>query len=175
MTNEELKAELQKPWQHGEHLDARGLVFDDPLVLDGMVLRGFDLSGAHFKAGFKARGATFRGLAWFRDTTIDGTLDLSGAQFRIDLRAEGLSVDLLRLNGVQVRGILDMARLCARRIDLSRALVLASLTLENAEVSEGIDLSMAEIMGGFWAKGARLGQMRNDGAEIFGRVHHSTN
>lgn len=171
MTPAELIGELQQPWQHGEHFDARGAVFDVPVVLDGMTLRGFDLSGAHFKSGLSARGARFLGLTWLGDARIDGNCDLSAAQFTIDLRAEGLTTDVLCLDHSQVRGVLDLERLRARQVNLSNAVVLANVTLENAEVSDGIDMTNAVIMGGFWAKGAQLGQVQTAGAEIDGRIN----
>ena len=171
MTPEALIAALRQPWRHGEHLDARGSVFDAPVMLDGMNLRGFDLSGAHFKSGFSAKGATFLGLAWFANVRIDGRCDLTSARFRIDLRAEGLRTDVLCLDEAQVRGVLALARLHARKVSLSHALVMDNLTLEGAEISDGIDMSHAEVMGGFWAKDAELGRLRADGALIDGRVN----
>lgn len=167
----ELITELQQPWRHGEHFDARGAVFEDPVVLDGMTLRGFDLSGAHFKSGFSANGATFLGLAWIANARIDGKCDLTAAQFRIDLRGEGVATDELCLDMAQVRGVLSLARLRARYVSLSHALVMANLTLESAEISDGVDMSDAVVMGGFWAKEARLGSVKSDGAEIDGRIN----
>lgn len=169
MTPEALKAELQKPWQHGEHLDARGARFDGPVVLDGLTLRGFDLSGAHFTAGLSARGATFLGLAWLMDARIDGALDLTGAQFRMDLRAEGLSADALLLQRLQVRGVLALARVKAERIALSDALILANLTLEGTTLTGGLDLSRTEVMGGIWADDAALGAITSGGSDVHGR------
>ena len=162
--------DLQRPWRHSEHLDARGLVLDEPLTLDGMEIRGFDLSNAHLRRGMSARTATFLGLAWLEDTTIDGSCDLTSAQFRIDLRGEGLVTDSLLLDGVQLLGILDLAWIRARRISLTGAVVMANLTLADAEVAEDIDLSETEVMGGLWADGARLGRVQTDGTEIAGRV-----
>jgi hypothetical protein len=171
VTPEALKTELQKPWHHGEHFDARGARIDAPVVLDGLTLRGFDLSGAQFAAGLSARGATFLGLAWLMDARIDDALDLTGAQFRIDLRAEGLTADAVLLDCVQLRGVLALARLRAKRLSLVDSLVLANLTLERAEVAEA-DLSRAEIMGGIWADGARLGRVASDGSEVHGRLRN---
>lgn len=171
MTPDALKAELQKPWRHGDHLDARGARFDAPVVLDGLTLRGFDLSGAQFAAGLSARGATFLGLAWLMDARIDGALDLTGTQCRIDLRAEGLRADAVLLDGVQLRGVLALARLSAKRVSLTDALVLANLTLERADVAE-TDLSRAEVMGGIWADGARLGRVSSSGSEVHGRLRN---
>lgn len=167
---QDLVAALQRPWRHGEHLDARGLVLDSPLVLDGLTLRGFDLSQAHLKGGLSARGATFLGLAWLREARLDGPCDLTGARFRIDLRAEGLVADHITLDAAQLRGVLALARVRARRISAVGALVMANLTLEAAEVGELVDLSEAEIMGGLWAQDARIGRLRTDGADISGRV-----
>lgn len=169
MTPAELTAELQKPWRHGEHVDARDLVLEAPLRLDGMVVRGFDLSGAHLRAGLSARGTTFLGLAWLINARIDGTCDLSQARFRIDLRAEGLATDVLLLDHSEVRGVLALARVHARRIALCNALIMANLTLENAAVAERIDLSGTEVMGGIWAAGARLGQITAAHSEVHGR------
>lgn len=171
MTPDALITELRKPWHHGEHFDARGVVFDDPVVLDGMTLRGFDLSGAQFKSGFSAKGATFLGLAWMTNAKIDGACDLTSATFRIDLRAEGLTTTRLCLDAAQVRGVLALARLRADHVSLSQAFVMANLTLENARISGGIDMTQAVVMGGFWAKDAELGRVEADGVEIDGRVN----
>ena len=51
MTPSDLLEGLQRPWKHGEHLDGRGLILNDPLVLDGLTIRGFDLSEAVLKGG----------------------------------------------------------------------------------------------------------------------------
>lgn len=171
MTPAELITELQQPWQHGEHFDARGAVFDAPVVLDGMTLRGFDLSGAHFKSGLSARRARFMGLTWISNARINGKCDLTAAQFTIDLRAEGLATEVLCLDHSQVRGVLDLERLRAQRVSLCNAVVLANLTLENAKIVDGIDMMNAVVMGGFWAKGAQLGQVQTEGAEIDGRIN----
>ncbi len=168
----DLARALQRPWRHGEHLDARGTVLDAPLRLDGLTLSGVDLTGAHLKGGITARGATFQGLAWFRDARVDGPCDFTGARFRIDLRAEGMVADRIVLDEVQLRGVLALARVRARSISAFRALVMANLTLEEARVSDLLDLSGAEIMGGLWAQGARIGRIRADGTEIEGRVRN---
>jgi uncharacterized protein YjbI with pentapeptide repeats len=93
MTAAELLAELQRPWRHGEHVDARGIVLDAPLVLDGLDLRGFDLSGARLMGGLSARGTRFQGLAWLRQASMAERCDLTGATFRTDLRADGLEAE----------------------------------------------------------------------------------
>jgi len=172
VTPESLIADLQKPWRHGEHIDARGIVLDQPLILDGMVLRGVDLSGAQMRAGLSARGAQFCGLAWLRGVWVDGDLDLTGAKFQIDFRAEDVVADRLLLNEVEVRGVLALARLRARTVSMTNALIMANLTLERAEVTKGVDLSGSEIMGGYWADGARLGAVVTDGCDLHGRQHN---
>lgn len=171
MTPKALMAELQKPWRHGEHFDARGVIFDEPVVLDGLTLRGFDLSGAQFKKGLSARGATFQGLSWIANARINGMCDLTSARFQIDLRAEGLATDLLVLDKAQVLGVLALAHLRAQSVSLASAIVLANLTLEGAEVAGDFDMSHAVMMGGFWAKDARLGRVVADGTEIDGRIN----
>lgn len=173
MKPDDLMADLQKPWRHGEHVDARGAVFDEPVVLDGKTVRGFDLSDAQFRYGFSARSATFLGLAWLLDARIDGTFDLTGATFRIDLRAEGMKANTLFLEKIQVRGVLALARIQAENVALSDALVMANLTLEDARVRGAVDLSRAEIMGGLWTTGAQLGHLVQDGTVIFGRISRS--
>lgn len=173
MTGNDLIHDLQKPWRHGEHVDARDVVIDQPMRLDGMALRSFDLSGAHFKSGLSARGATFLGLAWLRDVKIEGILDLTGAQFRIDLRAEGIRSEMIRIDQVEVRGVLALARVQAHDVSLTDALIMANLTLEGAQLSGGIDLSGTEVMGGFWADGANLGQVSAQGFELHGRQRNA--
>lgn len=168
-----LVADLQRPWRHGEHVDARGLVLAEPLVLDGLVLRGVDLSGARLEGGLSARGAEFLGLAWLRGAVVARRCDFTGARFRIDLRAEGLSADTIVLDGAEVRGVLALARIGAREVRIREALVMANLTLERAEVSGVADLSGTEVLGGFWAEGARIGRLVADGTEISGRVRQA--
>ncbi len=169
MTPDELIEELRSPWRHAEHVDARRAVFEEAVVLDGLNLRGFDLSGAHFKSGISARGATFHGLTWLMDAKVDGDCDLTDALFRVDLRAERLVADALHLHRIQVRGVLALARVHVRQVFLSQALIMANLTLENAELTDGIDLSGTEIMGGFWAEGAQLGTVTTTDCELHGR------
>jgi len=169
VTPDALIADLQSPWRHGEHLDARDLVLEGPLVLDGMTLRGVDFTGAHFKSGLSARGATFRGLAWFRDVRVDGDCDFSDARFTIDLRADGMWVKSLSLDRAQVRGVLALARVHAEQVSAANALILANLTLEGADVARTLNLTNTEIMGGFWADRGRFGRVLGDGADLHGR------
>lgn len=170
MTGAELVVELQRPWRHGEHVDARGIVLEDPLILDGMDLRGFDLSQATLNGGLSARGARFRGLAWLRDAVVRGPCDLSGAQFRIDLRADALRADHVNLNDVIVQGVLSLAQARLDTLSLKHALVMANMTLENARISGATDLSGAETLGGLWTEGAALGRLHSVGLEVSGRM-----
>lgn len=162
-------AALQQPWRHGAHVDARGATLDDPLVLDGQRLCGVDLSGAVLRGGLSARGAEFQGLAWRHGAEIGGACDLTGARFRIDLRAAGLRCAALALDGAEVRGVLDLARLCAGQVRLRQTLVLANLTLEAAQIAGPLDLSGAEILGGLWADGLSAQSIATAGAAVFGR------
>ena len=170
MTGAELVAELQRPWRHGEHVDARGIVLEDTLILDGMDLRGFDLSGATLNGGLSARGTRFRGLAWLRGAVVRGTCDLRGAHFRIDLRADDLRAGTIRLDDAIVQGVLSLARTRLETLSLRRALVMANMTLEDARISDATDLSGAEVLGGLWTEGAELGDVHSAGLEVSGRV-----
>ncbi|MFK7752257.1 MAG: hypothetical protein AB8B51_06880 [Sedimentitalea sp.] len=166
----ELVADLRRPWRHGEHVDARGLVLEAPLILDGMEVRGFDLSGAVLKGGLRARGATFRGLAWLRGAEVRGVCDLSGATFRSDLRADRLSADSFILDHCVLQGVLSLAGSTLGALRLNQALVMANLTLQDAQIAGLVDLDGTEIMGGFWTAGARFGRVTDRGANISGRV-----
>ena len=170
MTGAELVAALQRPWRHGEHVDARGIVLGDPLMLDGMDVCGVDLSGARLDGGLSARGARFRGLAWLRGAAVRGTCDLTGARFRIDLRADDLRAVSVCLDDAIVQGALSLARAEIGTLSLRRALVMANLTLEDARIGEVTDLAGAEILGGLWTEGAALGKVQCAGLEVSGRV-----
>ncbi len=74
--------------------------------------------------------------------------------------------------GVGFVGVLALARLRARTVSMTNALIMANLTLEQAEVTKGVDLSGSEIMGGYWADGARLGAVVTDGCDLHGRQHN---
>lgn len=165
-----LTEDLRCPWRHGEHADARGVTLNDPLILDGMDIRGFDLSDASLNGGFSARGTRFRGLAWLRGTRVRGACDLSGASFRTDFRADGLVAQEVVLDGCGLWGVMSLTGSRLASLSLRRALVLANLALEGAEIDGVVDCSGAEIMGGIWSVGARFGSFRDGGAEISGRV-----
>ena len=166
----DLVADLKRPWRHGEHLDGRGLVLDDPLVLDGLEVRGFDFSNAVLKAGISARGTRFRGLAWMRGAEVRGSCDLTGAVFRTDFRADGLRAGDVRLDGCRLEGVLSFAGAYLGSLSLEGGLVMANMTLEQAVITGGVDLTGAEVMGGFWTAGAEIKELRDAGAEISGRV-----
>ncbi|WP_224814729.1 pentapeptide repeat-containing protein [Hasllibacter sp. MH4015] len=170
MTGAELLADLQRPWRHGEHVDARGIVLEDALVLDGLEVRGFDLSGATLKGGLSARGTTFRGLAWLRGTTIRGMCDMSGGFFRTDLRADGLVAEDVVLDGVHVQGVLSLTEARLTSLSLKAALMMANTTLQGSHITGNVDLTGAEIMGGLWSATAQIGAMRTRDAEISGRL-----
>lgn len=170
MTAAALVDDLKTPWRHGEHLDARGIVLDEPIVLDGLEIRGLDLSNAVLKAGLSAKGTLFRGLAWLRGTRIQGMCDLTGAKFRTDFRADDLQAEAVILDGCNLQGVLSLAGSQLTSLSLQNALVMANMTLENAEIQDRVDLAGTEIMGGFWTAKARIGTLNDSKAEISGRV-----
>ncbi len=162
--------DLKRPWQHGEHVDGRGLTLDEPLVLDGLDVRGFDFSNAVFKGGFSAKGTRFRGLSWMRGAKVHGDCDLSGAGFCTDFRADGLEADEVVLEDCHLQGVLSFAGARLNRLSLSREVVMANVTLESAKIGGAVDLSHAEVMGGLWTKGADLGALIDADAQISGRI-----
>ena len=170
MTPSDLLDDLQRPWKHGEHLDGRGLVLNDPLVLDGLTIRGFDLSEAVLKGGLSARGTRFRGLAWLRHAKVDGLCDLTGAEFRIDLRADGMRAGDLVLDSCVFHGVLSLAGAELSKLSLKRARIMANLTLEDARIGGAVQMPNAEVMGGFWTAGAKWGSLDQSDADIFGRI-----
>ncbi len=170
MTAAELLAELQRPWRHGEHVDARGIVLEDPLVLDALDVRGFDLSGAQLLGGLSARGTRFRGLSWLRQTIVRGPCDLRGATFRTDLRADGLLAGNVCLDGTQVQGVLSFAHARLDALSMRHALMMANVTLEGARIEGLFDISETEILGGFWTADAGIAALNHRKAEISGRV-----
>ncbi|GAB5446324.1 pentapeptide repeat-containing protein [Gymnodinialimonas sp.] len=170
MTPDALLDDLKRPWRHGEHVDARSVVLDDPLVLDGLEVRGFDLSAARLNGGLSARGTLFRGLAWLRGARIEGPCDLSRARFRTDLRADGLIAGDVRLDGCHLEGVLSLAGARVASLSLARALIMANVTLQEARVDRSVDLAGAEIMGGLWTAGATMGVMDREDAEVSGRL-----
>ncbi|NNE80266.1 MAG: hypothetical protein HKN18_08355 [Silicimonas sp.] len=167
---EALLDDLKRPWRHGEHVDARGLVLDEPLVLDGLEVRGFDLSDAVLGAGLSARGTRFRGLAWMRGTTVQGDCDLTGASFRTDFRADRMASGDVMLDACNLQGVLSLAGAKLSSLSLQNALIMANLTLENARIDGTVNLSGAEILGGLWTAQAKLGALIDADADISGRV-----
>lgn len=170
MTLAELLAELTRPWRHGEHVDARGLVLEEPLVLDGLDIRGFDLSNARLHQGLSARGTRFRGLTWLRGAAVRGCCDLRGATFRTDLRADGLIADDVVLDGAEVQGVLSLACAHLGAVSIRDALIMANVTLEGAQIDGPVDLSGTEILGGFWTANAAICALNHTEAEISGRL-----
>lgn len=170
MTAAELLSALKRPWRHGEHVEASGIILNEPLVLDGLEVRGFDLSGAVLNRGLSARGTRFRGLAWLRGTQVQGACDLTGASFRTDLRADGLIAGEVVLDEAQVQGVLSLAAARLQTLSLRHALMMANVTLEGANIDGPADLSGAEILGGLWTAGADMGALNHDAAEISGRL-----
>jgi uncharacterized protein YjbI with pentapeptide repeats len=168
MTPAEIAADLSRPWRHGEHLDLAGAVIEGPLVLDGLTLRGVDLSRATLTGGLSARGARFMGLCWLRGAAVDGDCDLAGASFRTDLRADGLVAGEVSLSRCRIEGVLSLARARVAALRLDAALVMANATLEGAEAAM-LDLSGATILGGLWTPGAWIGRLTGS-AEVEGRV-----
>jgi uncharacterized protein YjbI with pentapeptide repeats len=169
MTPDALIDALTQPWAHGEHFDAAGADFDQPVVLDGLTLRNFDLSGARFRGGLSARGTRFRGMAWFQGAAVTGALDLTGASFRTDLRLDGVTCETLTLEAAQFEGVLTLDRARIGTLNARDCLCLANLSLDHATVTDRADLSNAVVMGGLWADSASLQGLTLSGAEIDGR------
>jgi len=171
MTPDALIETLTQPWAHGAHASLPGGVFDAPVVLDGLSLRSFDLSGAAFNGGLSARGARFLGMAWFQGAQIAGPFDLTGAMCHSDLRLDGVSGTDLILNDARLDGVLTLDRACLGTLSARACLCLANLSLAGTRVTGMTDLTDAQIMGGVWADGAALGDLTVHGAEIEGRQH----
>ena len=161
---------LERPWRHGEHVDARNLVLEKPLILDGLEIRGIDLTGAVLRGGLSARGTHFRGLAWLRNVQIPGDCNLSCAEFRTDLRADGMQARTVLMKNCVVQGCLSLAGSKMNDLGLENALVMANMTLEKAEIRKSVNLAGAEIMGGLWTAGAKIGSLNDTGALFSGRV-----
>ena len=174
MTGADLLAALKQPWRHGEHVEARGLVLEDTLTLDGLEVCGFDLTGARLKGGLSAKGTVFRGLSWLRGVEVCGLCDLSGAMFRTDFRADGLIAKDVVLDDAHVQGVVSLANAKIASLSMKRALMMANVTLEGAQISDSVMLDNAEIMGGFWTAGARINALQTSKAEISGRLRLPT-
>jgi len=174
MTTADLLRDLKRPWKHGEHVDASDLTLEEPLVLDGLTICGFNLSRSVLKNGFSARGTRFSGLAWLRDTQVVGKCDLSGAQFAMDLRADGLNGENLVLKHSTIKGVLSLAGCHLSSLSLNHALVMAHMTLEGANIAGVTNLLEAELLGGLWACGGTFGSLDIGPADISGRIKLST-
>lgn len=170
MTGAELLAELRRPWRHGEHVDARGVVLEAPLILDGLEVRSFDLSDAQLNGGLSARGTRFRGLAWLRRATVRGRCDLGEATFRTDLRADGLGSADVCLDEAEVQGVVSFAGARLGALSMRHALMMANVTLEGARIDGPVDISGTEILGGLWTAGAGIATLNRREAEISGRL-----
>tara|TARA_R110002124_G_scaffold106467_14_gene258331 strand:- start:14198 stop:14719 length:522 start_codon:yes stop_codon:yes gene_type:complete len=169
MTPAALIGTLTRPWAHGAHAALAGAVFDAPVVLDGLALRGFDLSGAVFRQGLSARGTRFLGLSWFHGAQVTGALDLTRAHCRSDLRLDRLAADRLTLTEACFEGVLTLDHARLGTLSGRDCLCLANLSLAGTRIRGDADLSGAAIMGGLWAEGAELGRLDLRGAEIDGR------
>lgn len=165
-----LVEDLRRPWRHGEHVDARDVTLEDRLVLDGLDVRGFDLSGARLNGGFSAKGTRFQGLAWLRGAEISGLCDFREAEFRIDLRADALRANDLVLDRSSVLGVLSLAGARLEGVSMRDALVMANVTMENAEIRTGVDMTGAEIMGGLWTARAEIASLNDCEAMVSGRI-----
>lgn len=169
MTPQTLTNTLIEPWVHGEHVEAVGEEFDAPVRLNGLTLRSFDLSGSGFEQGLSAQSAVLRGMAWFHNARIGGTLDLTGARCCSDLRLDGLVCDRLILTDAQFEGVLTLDRARIGTIEAARILCLANLSMAGTVVKDTADFSGATVMGGIWAEGTSFGRLELTGAELDGR------
>lgn len=168
MTPAALRAALTQPWVHGAHVEATGAEVAEAVMLDGLTLRSFDLSGAVFGAGLSARGATFRGMSWLKEARVIGDLNLSNAVFRNDLRLDGLVCDRLILTGARAEGVIDLDGAQIGALHLDGCVCLANVSLGRARVGN-LDVTGSDLMGGIWADGAMLGQVASGGLNLEGR------
>lgn len=168
---ERLREQLQSPWRHGAHVDARGMVLEDKLILDDLDICGFDLSKAHLKGGLSARNARLHGLAWLRGATIDGDCDLTGVQSRSDLRCDGVAAGRVSLDNATLQGVLSLAQARIETLLLRNALVMANFTCESAQITRLADLTGAEVLGGVWTENADIADLALDRAHISGRLN----
>ena len=169
MTPQDLKQALTQDWVQGEHAELREATVTEPVNLDGLILRSFDLSTAQFGAGLSARNAEFRGMAWLHGAKIAGTCDFSGATFRNDLRLDGLTCDHLILDEARFEGVLSLDHARIGKLSIKGTLCLANLSLAGISVADQANLSDSILMGGVWARDAEFGALNATGLDIEGR------
>ena len=134
-TAAEIVARATAPIANGVTVDLSGLHVREPVDLSDATLGNVDFSGSRFAAPFVARGATFAGLAWFKGTTFDASLDLSRALFCNDLRMKGAIVrGGAKFSKAELRGVADFdgARF-EGRADLDAMIVFGNMSMAGTE------------------------------------------
>ena len=169
----EVRAALSVPFQHGLAVDFRNCDVVDPLDLSGMVLPGCDFTDVLFNQRFCARGAIFKGLAWFRYVKFAEGCDVRGALFESDGRFDDATIaGVADFSQVECRGVmmLDRAKVSGK-LTLTGSTVFGNLSMAAIRLDGPTDLSGLTCFGGLWQAGAQFAERPlQAGAEIFGRT-----
>ncbi|MBV1706931.1 MAG: hypothetical protein KGQ37_06955 [Hyphomicrobiales bacterium] len=172
MTAADVRAALDVPFHHGTAVDFRHCDVVDALDLSGLVLPGCDFTGARFSQLFDARGAIFKGLAWFRHAQFAASIGLNGALFESDGRFDdAVTAGAADFSHLECRGVLMLDRACFRSdLALASGVVFGNLSMADMHLGGRADLTGLTCFGGLWQAGAQFAErpLQAD-TEIFGR------
>jgi len=169
----EIVALVTVPLRKGVTVDLADIEVDEPLDLSGRVIANVDFSRAHFAKSFAARGATFAGLAWFREARFSSSVDFSRAVLGNDLRMKGARFrGAATFTGAELSGVFDLdgARF-EDRADLDRLVVMGNVSMAGTRFDAPTTLQDSDFMGGLWLEGAAFASRADFcGVEVHGRT-----
>jgi hypothetical protein len=154
-----VRARMTAPLVLGETVDLRGCLVEQPLDLTGAIIANVDVTGTRFRAPVTCTGATFAGLAWFKNCAeMLGRASFAGSE----LRGVG-AFDAARFEAktsfddIQAIGNLSFAStVFADTVYVRRAVCCGGLWLNDTVFERGIDLAETEVHGRMWLHGTKL-------------------
>jgi uncharacterized protein YjbI with pentapeptide repeats len=173
MKSDAIRAQLLRPWTHGQATDLRGITVTDPLDLTGLTLSGVDFTGARFVAPVRAAGAVWQGLSWFTEVEFADQVDFSHTLFINDARFDGAHFARdARFSGTEFRGIarFDRAEVLGLA-EFSDLICFGNAAFGGARLRGGAQFSGGEFLGGFWGDDLQLSGLADfSGSEVHGRL-----
>jgi uncharacterized protein YjbI with pentapeptide repeats len=173
ITAAELRMRLTQPLPIGEAVMLSALELNTPLVLDGLDLSSFDLTGAVFREPVSLRGARLHGLSWFKRCIFEAGADFSGTTFANDARFDGAVFKQgLHFAKAEIYGATDFSGCHLHgKVNFDLSVFFGNLSLASIQCDAHVSMRHTECLGGLWASGARFAKAVDTvGMDVHGRL-----
>ena len=169
---DELVRDLTAEHQVGTYANLCGRVVDQPVSVNGQILRGVDFSDTEFLEVVDFTGCIFIGLSWFRNSVFKMPANFSKCRFLNDARFDDAIFETdVKFNRATFMGMAAFDN-CHIEGDVSFSNVqaLGNVSMSNVRFSGKSDFSSTNMMGGLWCPKGAFGRPHGlSTLELYGR------